>query len=120
MHFGSSRCPYLDQSECHNCGGVIPAEEGSDFEVHPNRKFDSLGFAYHPSCEFKEHKTMQLHQQRVVDEKKELDVKLEKLSAFIQGPIFQTLKSDEQERLTRQSKLMDQYSGVLAERIEAF
>ena len=63
---------------------------------------------------------MQPHQQRVVDEKKELDVKLEKLSAFIQGPIFQTLKSDEQERLTRQIKLMDQYSGVLAERIEAF
>jgi hypothetical protein len=63
---------------------------------------------------------MQPHQQRVVDEKKELDAKLEKLMAFIQGSIFQTLKSDEQERLTRQSKLMDQYSGVLAERIEAF
>ena len=63
---------------------------------------------------------MQPHQQRVVDEKKELDAKLEKLMAFIRGPIFQTLESGEQERLTRQSKLMDQYSGVLAERIEVF
>jgi hypothetical protein len=60
------------------------------------------------------------HQQRVVEEKNELDAKLEKLNAFGQGPIFPTLPAEEQARLVRQSKLMDQYSVVLGERIAAF
>lgn len=60
------------------------------------------------------------HQQRVVEEKAELDAKLEKLNEFGQGPIFPTLPAEEQERLVRQSKLMDKYSVVLGERIAAF
>ena len=63
---------------------------------------------------------MEPHQERVVVEKKELDEKLEKLMAFIGGPVFLTLDRYEQDRLHRQSDLMDKYSGVLAERIEAF
>ena len=63
---------------------------------------------------------LQPHQQRVVTEKAELDEKLAKLNAFGQGPIFATLPPDEQERLIRQSKIMDQYSVVLGERIAAF
>ena len=60
------------------------------------------------------------HQQRVIDEKAALDEKLSKLNEFGRGEFFLTLPPEEQERLTRQSKIMDQYSVVLGERISAF
>lgn len=60
------------------------------------------------------------HQQRVVDEKAELDEKLEKLIAFFSNPIWATLPSDEQARLSRQSEVMREYSNILGERIAAF
>lgn len=64
---------------------------------------------------------MQPHQQRVVDEKAELNDKLSKLGAFItSSPIFSKLNKAEQERLKRQQGLMAGYSEVLDERIEAF
>lgn len=63
---------------------------------------------------------MQPHQQRVVDEKTELDIKITKLSDFSNGDIFKTLPDDEQERLTRQFNIMRDYSAVLGERINAF
>lgn len=61
------------------------------------------------------------HQQRVVDEKAELDTKLEKLTEFVaNNPIFPSLPDDERDRLVRQRILMDGYSKVLGERIAAF
>lgn len=51
MHFGSVRCPYLDTAVCFHCLKTIAAEVGSEYDVHPNRKFDSLGRVYHPTCE---------------------------------------------------------------------
>jgi hypothetical protein len=60
------------------------------------------------------------HQLRVIEEKAELDERRDKLNAFGQGDIFPTLPQDEQQRLIRQCKIMDQYSVVLAERIAAF
>ena len=61
------------------------------------------------------------HQQRVVDEKTDLDVKGHALSLFIsQNPIFTTLDHDEQERLKLQNDVMWQYSEILGERIAAF
>lgn len=64
---------------------------------------------------------MQPHQQRVVDEKSELDEKLEKLEKFIhENDFFQKLPSDEQERMCRQQNAMKKYSEVLGERIAAF
>jgi crAss001_48 related protein len=64
---------------------------------------------------------MQPHQQRVVDEKTELDTKLDKLKAFIMdSPIFKTLPVDEQKRLNAQYDVMEQYSKILKERIAAF
>ena len=63
---------------------------------------------------------MQPHQQRVVDEKAELDAKVERLKAFWDNPVFNTLPDAEKERLERQSNIMDQYSQVLGERIAAF
>ena len=63
---------------------------------------------------------MQPHQQRVVDEKSELDAKREKLHAFIGGAIFSDLEEAEKERLMQQSEAMKDYSHILGERIEAF
>ncbi len=64
---------------------------------------------------------LQPHQQRVVDEKTELDKKAKALSDFIGlNLIFETIDPAEQERLKRQNDIMWQYSEVLGERIEAF
>jgi len=61
------------------------------------------------------------YQQRVLDEKRELDERLSKLDAFIlDNPMFTKLLPDEQERLARQSKAMAVYSGILDERIACF
>lgn len=64
---------------------------------------------------------MQPHQQRVVDEKTELDKKAWALSEFIGlNPIFENIDSAEQERLKIQNDIMWQYSEILAERIATF
>ena len=69
---------------------------------------------------------MQPHQQRVVDEKAELDAKLEKLKVFIgnsgENPsaIFEGLPPAERSRLIRQASIMEEYSDVLRERIVNF
>jgi len=61
------------------------------------------------------------HQQRVVDEKTELDTKAKALSQFIgNSPVFESLDTSEQERLKLQNDIMWQYSEVLGERISAF
>lgn len=63
---------------------------------------------------------LQPHQQRVVDEKTDLDAKMDKLTAFIDTPIFASLAEAEQERLVRQLHHMGNYTAVLGERIAAF
>lgn len=63
---------------------------------------------------------MQPYQQRVADEKDELDEKLHALENFIDSPKFLELDRGERQRLTRQATLMAQYSDVLGERIDAF
>jgi len=61
------------------------------------------------------------HQQRVVEEKQELDNKIAKLNLFIgEGSVFPTLDAAEQERMKVQLDLMFQYSEVLGKRIAAF
>lgn len=60
------------------------------------------------------------HQQRVVEERQELEAKLEKLRAFIPTDTCMSLPFDERNRLARQLIIMTEYSEVLAERIEAF
>ena len=65
--------------------------------------------------------SLQPHQQRVVDEKADLDDKLGKLHDFIQeNPTFKALPEDEQKRLQRQDLVMAEYSQILSERIAAF
>jgi len=56
-------------------------------------------------------------QQRVVDEKKELDDKLEKLVQFKYNRMFSALPIHEQERLNTQGHIMCSYSAILGERI---
>lgn len=64
---------------------------------------------------------MQPHQQRVIDEKTELDGKIAALQKFIaQSPLFDGLTVAERWRLTTQCHIMVQYSAILGERIAAF
>ena len=62
------------------------------------------------------------HQQRVVDEKRDLDEKLKKLTAFTSSESFATIVQDTEElvRLVYQEEIMKDYSAVLGERIAAF
>lgn len=62
------------------------------------------------------------HQQRVVDEKKELDDKRRKLTAFLNDPNFDKIVQDwdEQNRLARQEAVMADYSSILEARINNF
>ena len=63
---------------------------------------------------------MEAYQERVVAEKRELDEKLAKLSAFGRTDLFASLPEGEQGRLNRQHAVMEEYSRILGERIEAF
>ena len=63
---------------------------------------------------------MKAYQQRVVEEKAELDGKIERLLTFTTGVIFSDLPKDEQERMGRQLGFMQEYSDVLGERIGVF
>jgi hypothetical protein len=61
------------------------------------------------------------HQQRVIDEKAELDERATKLSNFISTcPVFESLDPAERERMKEQCEIMWQYSEILGKRIAAF
>lgn len=61
------------------------------------------------------------HQQRVIDEKCQLDTRLQALRKFIEGnATFSDLPVDERRRMRQQMDAMVQYSCILAERIESF
>lgn len=63
---------------------------------------------------------MKPHQQRVVEEKAELDDKLGKLVEFIQSGVFSTIDPFEQVNLRDQSRAMAEYSRILGVRIANF
>ena len=63
---------------------------------------------------------MQPHQQRVVDEKLELDGKIVRLDKFLEGDLFKSLPEEEKDRLVRQLRAMNEYFAILGERIAAF
>ncbi len=64
--------------------------------------------------------TLPPHQQRVVDEHAELDLKTTKLAAFFGTPIYNSLPDAEQARLVKQLEVMHTYCGILQQRIESF
>jgi hypothetical protein len=67
---------------------------------------------------------MEPYQQRVVDERNELEKKTVALHKFIAdvpaSPIFAQLPGEEKSRLRRQYSAMAEYLEVLGERIAAF
>jgi hypothetical protein len=64
---------------------------------------------------------MQAHEQRVVDERKELNKKFTDLCKFIDSSaVFLNLHINERARLNKQRGIMSQYIQVLDERIDAF
>ena len=64
---------------------------------------------------------MQPFQQRVIEEKAELDKKIDNLAEFIQDDvIYLDLDEAEQDRMNVQLDLMNDLSSVLGERIAAF
>lgn len=60
------------------------------------------------------------HEQRVIDEKAELDAKLEKLVPFLSSDTCHGLPFDERSRLKRQAEIMADYSAILGARIAEF
>jgi len=64
--------------------------------------------------------TYQPYQQRVVDERAELDQKLEKLATFLESSASSNIAKDEKMRMVKQAIAMRLYSSILSERIEAF
>ena len=60
------------------------------------------------------------HQQRVIDEKADLDAKLSNLIPFLSSDTCHSLPFDERGRLHRQSEVMREYSSILGERIADF
>lgn len=65
-------------------------------------------------------KQIQPHQQRVIDEEKDLSEKLNKLQNFINDEVFSALPHGEQGRLREQADHMLGYRNVLLRRIENF
>lgn len=65
-------------------------------------------------------KEFEPHQKRVVEERGELNTKLEALRTFIRGKIFQSLDQKEQQRLKRQRSIMTEYLHILDARIRNF
>jgi hypothetical protein len=64
---------------------------------------------------------MEPHQQRVIDERRDLDDKLSKLNAFMsENAIFDGLPEEDRRLMRLQGHAMAQYSGILAARIERF
>lgn len=60
------------------------------------------------------------HQQRVVEEKAELDDKLTKLGAALNGGLREKVSVDEFSLLCEQERVMREYSEILARRIANF
>jgi hypothetical protein len=63
---------------------------------------------------------MEAWQQRVIDEKRRLDYRLDKLKAFFGEGRFTELDLAEQERMREQAFIMTAYSKILGKRINAF
>jgi hypothetical protein len=63
---------------------------------------------------------MQPFQQRVIEERTELERKRLALESFLAGPVFKSLPTAEQERMAKQFYHMTEYSLVLRDRINAF
>lgn len=64
--------------------------------------------------------SLEAYQQRVVDEKQELDSKLDKLRAFLKTDTALGMPFLDRNLMVEQERVMTKYSDVLAERINRF
>lgn len=55
----------------------------------------------------------------LIEEKRYIDEKISRLRSSISSEIFFTLPSDAQNLIARQLKVMQEYSGILGDRINA-
>ena len=95
-------------AKCTICGEPMPEGE-SMFKYH----------GYSGACP--KPPLLKPHEQRVVTEKAELDIKATALSNFIvTSPQFETLDATDQELLRAQCEVMWLYSGILGTRIGRF
>jgi hypothetical protein len=113
------RCLELNRCVCGH-----DRRRDEDFDAQLRRAMERYPEQVNPQ---EQSMTKQLapHQLRVIDEKAELDARIEKLSTFIGdigsfGPVFQTLPDAERMRLYAQYRVMREYSDILGERIAAF
>lgn len=60
------------------------------------------------------------HQQRVIEEANELEIKVEALCKFIDSEVFLKIDEEERKRLSTQLGHMSMYLKVLKERIDNF
>ncbi len=106
---------------CGECGGDHePTGARTDCIIHWKRRALNAEIKAISEKQKQANKTMKPHQERVIEEKKELDEHGDRLDQFILSEQFQSLPSAEQERLKRQLEIMGEYSEVLGERIAAF
>ena len=63
---------------------------------------------------------MEQYQIRVMEEKKELDAKIDKLAAFIKTAQFSELTDEHRGLLVQQLRAMRVYTDILGERVELF
>lgn len=92
---------------------------GVQGEIYPC-KFDTFAATY-DAVPAVPNADLPPHQQRVLDEVRELTERLSKLDAFIlDNPLYAGLPTDEQDRLRKQSQAMATYAGILNERIAQF
>ncbi|WFQ80496.1 hypothetical protein PXH59_04995 [Xenorhabdus sp. SF857] len=64
--------------------------------------------------------TLQPHQQRVIDELAELNKRIEKLSGFIGGDIYNALEETDRYLLRVQQSAMYNYAEILHMRVKRF
>ena len=118
-HYGEGKC--LSISTLEGAHWVSPGDwiiKGVKGEFYPCKP-DIFAATYEAAAPAAT--TALPHQQRVLEEKQELDLRIAKLDEFTRrNPTFCTAPQDEQARLLRQLDVMRELSTILRERIDAF
>lgn len=99
---------------------TIVYKDGTRKDVNDNEVFEHLD---DPDFSHIEDRKLAQHQQRVVDELKELETKRKALDLFIGGEstyLFSNLSQNEMNLLVLQSETMKQYEMILTMRIATF
>jgi hypothetical protein len=109
-----------DELQFPSIGMTLTQEEADAVKQYVQTRFfdENIQGAVHSGLIRKEE--LEPHQERVVEEKQQLDEKIAKLAAFIGGTMFASLDDAERSRLSIQLQHMNGYSEILGQRIAAF